>query len=290
MKVSGFTFIRNAILYDYPIEAAVRSILPLCDEVIVAVGKSEDATLDLVQKIDAEKIKIIETVWNDEMREGGRVLAEETNKAFREVSPDSDWAFYIQGDEVFHEDGIERVRAAMHKWKDNKKVDGLLFNYRHFYGSYDYVGTNSQWYPHEIRVIRNDKSIYSYQDAQGFRKGNNEKLRVKDTEAFIHHYGWVRPPEVQRKKVENFHKYWHSDRWLEQNVFQKSAFTYTEGMHTLERFDGTHPQLIQERIKSQNWTFNHDISLQKTPLKDRIKAGVKKHLGWDWSYRNYKLI
>ena len=40
MRVSGFTFIRNAIHYDYPIVEAIHSILPLCDEVVVAVGNS----------------------------------------------------------------------------------------------------------------------------------------------------------------------------------------------------------------------------------------------------------
>ena len=52
MKVSGFTFIRNAIKYDYPIVEAIQSILPLCDEVVVAVGNSEDDTLALIQNID----------------------------------------------------------------------------------------------------------------------------------------------------------------------------------------------------------------------------------------------
>src|SRR5687768_16681264 len=103
MKVSGFTFVRNAIKYDYPIVEAIRSILPLCNEIVVAVGKSEDDTLHLIQSIGSDKIKIIQTVWDDSLREGGRVLALETDKAFKAISPDSDWAFYIQGDEVLHE-------------------------------------------------------------------------------------------------------------------------------------------------------------------------------------------
>src|SRR4029077_19092853 len=101
----------------------------------------------------------------------GQVLAVETDKAFKEISPDSDWAFYIQGDEVLHEKYIDTVRGAMIKYKDDLKVDGLLFKYEHFWGSFDYVGDSSRWYKHEIRVVRNDKSIYSYRDAQGFRKG-----------------------------------------------------------------------------------------------------------------------
>ncbi len=92
MTVAGFTFIRNALTYDYPIEAAIRSILPVCDFVVVAVGKSEDATLELIQSIDNQKIRIIETEWDDTLREGGRVLAVETDKAFDAIGVDeADW-------------------------------------------------------------------------------------------------------------------------------------------------------------------------------------------------------
>lgn len=168
MKVSGFSFIKNAIKYDYPIVEAITSILPICDEFVVAVGKSEDDTLSLIQSIDPHKIRIIETEWDESLREGGRVLAVETDKAFKAISKDSDWAFYIQGDEVMHEKYLPVVKNAMEKFNNDSSVDGLLFNYLHFYGSYDYVGSADNWYPHEIRVIKNNPSIYSYKDAQGF--------------------------------------------------------------------------------------------------------------------------
>src|SRR5689334_19405062 len=102
MKVSGFSFIRNAVKYKYPIEEALRSILPLCDEIVVAVGRSEDNTRELVASIDP-KIRILDTVWDDSLREGGKVLAVETDKAYRALDPNSDWCVYIQGDEVLHE-------------------------------------------------------------------------------------------------------------------------------------------------------------------------------------------
>ncbi|HOG19509.1 MAG TPA: hypothetical protein PKW37_03600, partial [Salinivirgaceae bacterium] len=146
MKVTGFTFIRNAVKYDYPVVEAIKSILPICDNFVVAVGKSEDSTLDLIRSIDATKIKIIETVWDDSLREGGKVLADETNKAFAAIDTDTDWAFYIQGDEVVHEKYLDTIKSAMSKYKDNPKVDGLLFKYKHFYGSYDYVGSSLKWY------------------------------------------------------------------------------------------------------------------------------------------------
>src|ERR1700742_1004044 len=103
MKVAGFTFIRNAIKNDYPVVEAITSILPVCDEFIVALGNSEDETEQLIRNIGSAKIKIIHTVWDESLREGGKVLAAETDKALDAVSPDIDWCFYIQGDEVMHE-------------------------------------------------------------------------------------------------------------------------------------------------------------------------------------------
>ena len=173
MKVTGFTFIRNAIKLDYPIVEAIKSILPICSDFVVAVGNSEDITLQLIKSIDPNKIRIIETIWDDTLRENGAVLAVETNKAFHAISNESDWAFYIQGDEVIHEKYLPTIQSAMIAFKDRKEIDGLLFNYHHFYGSYDYIGASSKWYREEIRIIKNDKSIYSHKDAQGFRKGNN---------------------------------------------------------------------------------------------------------------------
>jgi hypothetical protein len=174
VKVAGFSFVRNAIKYDYPIIEAITSILPICDEFIVAVGNSEDDTLKLIKSIASDKIKIIETIWDDSLREGGQVLAKETDKAIHAISSDIDWAFYIQGDEVVHEKYLDEIKNSMLKWKDDKSVDGLLFNYRHFYGSYDYVADAPNWYRKEIRVIRPSQNIYSYKDAQGFRKNENK--------------------------------------------------------------------------------------------------------------------
>jgi len=289
MKISGFTFIKNALIYDYPIEEAIKSILPICDEFIVAVGKSEDDTLSLIEQIDTNKIKIFETEWDESQREGGRVLALETDKAFSNISEDSDWAFYIQGDEVVHEQYLDIIYEAMLQYKDENRIDGLLFNYLHFYGSYDYIGTASNWYNHEIRVIKNNKSIYSYKDAQGFRKGDNEKLRVRPIDAYIYHYGWVKDPRSMQQKQENFHKYWHSDKWIQQNIPIVEEFDYNRNIKELSPFLGQHPKVMQKRISEKNWMFNYDISFNKKSLKDKIKKILNTYLGINLEYRNYKI-
>ncbi len=286
MKVNGFTFIRNAIKYDYPIVEAIRSILPLCDEVVVAVGNSDDDTYALIQGIDP-KVRIIETVWDDSVREGGRTLALETDKAYQAIASDCDWAFYIQGDEVIHEKYIPVIREAMECYKDDQRVEGLLFNYQHFYGSYDYVGTSISWYLDEIRIIRNRSDIFSYRDAQGFRKQPNDKLSVKKIDAYVYHYGWVKPPEKMQKKQESFHKMWHDDSWMKEHVKQGEAFDYFANIDALAVFKETHPAVMQARITSKNWTFDYDISFNKTKFKDRFKRFLRTYLGIDIRYKNY---
>ena len=290
MKVTGFSFIKNALIYDYPVVESITSILPLCDEFIIAVGKSDDETYKLIDSIDRQKIRIVETIWNENLREGGRVLALETDKAFAEVPEDADWAFYIQGDEVVHEKYLDTIHENMQRFKDNPEVDGLLFKYLHFYGSYDYVGTSSNWYRNEIRIIRNDKSIYSYRDAQGFRKRDNIKLKVKPIDAFVYHYGWVKEPKAMQKKQENFHKYWHNDEWIEKNIFKADEFDYARKLSSLRFFDETHPKVMKKRIEAKNWKFDYDISFNRTTAKDRIKRLLQKYLGIDFSYRNYQIV
>lgn len=289
MKVIGFSFIRNAIKYDYPIVESLQSILPLCDEVVLAVGESEDETLALVSSI-SPKIKILKTVWDDSKREGGAVLAEETNKAFAKIAEDADWAFYIQGDEVIHEGDHKQIKASMLQWKDDPKTEGLLFDYLHFYGSYDFIGASPRWYPHEVRIIRPSKNIFSYRDAQGFRKEPNDKLMVRSTGAKMHHYGWVKDPRKMQAKQESFNKYWHDDQWMKANVAKRESFNYGE-IDALEKFEGTHPKCMRERIERVNWAFDFDPSFNKMRLKDRFKSWVKKWTGWELGrYSNYKLI
>jgi hypothetical protein len=288
MRVSGFSFIRNAQKYGYPIVEAIQSLLPICDDFYVAVGNSDDNTLDLIKSIDPQKVNIIETNWDDSLRQGGHVLALETDKAFNAIPDETDWAFYIQGDEILHEKYIPIVKEAMLMWKNDPNVDGLLFKYLHFYGSYDYVGSSERWYPHEIRVIKNNKSIYSYRDAQGFRKNDNEKLIVKPIDAYIFHYGWVKDPRVQNNKIKDFEKLWLTDNKLTPLYQNSSEFDYSS-IDSLDLYEGTHPKVMLELIKSKNWVFNYNLSHNHITIKSRIKRILKWLTGIEVGYKNYKI-
>jgi hypothetical protein len=290
MKVAGFTIARNVIRYDYPIREAILSVLPLVDRFFIAVGKSDDDTLNYIRNINTDKIEILETEWNEQLREGGKVLSLETNKAFDMIPSEYDWAFYIQGDEVLHEKYHDEVRKQMQQWKDITEVQGLLFGYTHFYGSYAYVGDSRRWYRNEIRIIKNDKRIRSYKDAQGFRTSHDEKLRVKKINAEIYHYGWVKPPKAQQEKQKNFHKMWHDDEWVKNNVGEQNEFDYSQ-IDSLKKFTDSHPALMQDRIKKQDWTFNHDERKFNRSVKDKILHFIYKTTGWiPGEYKNYKII
>ena len=290
MKISGFTFVRNAEKYDYPVVESITSILPIVDEFIVCVGNSIDKTLELIHSINSSKIKIIHSTWDDSLRTGGRVLAAETDKAFAQIAGDSDWAFYLQADEVVHEQYLENIKNAAEQYKNNQSVEGLLFKYLHFYGTYDYVGDSRRWYNREIRIIRNDKSIKSYRDAQGFRK-NGRKLNVKPIDAYIYHYGWVKAPAVQMQKHYNSGKFWGGADYVEPKNSSKEIFDYFKEADSLVKFQDTHPGVMEHRIEKMNWKIDFDISRKQMSFKDRMLYSIEKLTGKRlFDYRNYRII
>ena len=289
MKISGFTIIKNAIKNDYPVLEAITSILPVVDEMIVAVGDSEDDTVDLIRSIASDKVRIVHSVWDPEKRKGGEILAIETNKVFDQISADSDWGLYIQADEAVHEKYHSSIRAAAEKYLHDERVEGLLFRYLHFYGSYDYVGASRKWYDKEVRIIRNDKRIRSFRDAQGFRK-NGEKLKVKLIDAYIYHYGWVKDPVQMKQKMYNAGKLWHSDE--EMNAFLQSgeAFDFNE-FDVLAKFADTHPAVMEERIKRKNWNLELDITKKNISFKNKVLTWYEKMTGKRLFYfTNYRII
>lgn len=291
LKVAGFTFIRNAVKYDYPIVEAIQSILPLCDEVVVNIGNSEDQTEALIASMGSSKIRVVHSIWDDTLRSGGRVLAEETNKAFDQVSADADWCIYIQADEVIHEKYYPAIGEAMRSYSADPHVEGLLFNYLHFYASYDYTADSRNWYDREIRVIRNDKAIRSYRDAQGFRK-NGKKLHVRAVDAYVYHYGWVKPPEIQIQKISDFHQLWTAEDKDYGSNFQTEdlVFDYSQ-IDSLRPFSGTHPAVMQDRVNRKNWRVKIDVRAKNFSIKGRILYWLEQRTGKRlFGYRNYKLL
>ncbi|MDZ7725096.1 MAG: hypothetical protein U5R06_20340 [candidate division KSB1 bacterium] len=287
MTLSGFSFVRNGIKLYYPIVESIKSILPIVDEFVIAVGRgdSDDATRDRIVDIGDPKIKIIDTVWEEKYFEKGVINALQTDIAKEQCS--GDWLFYLQADEVVHENYLPIIKDRCEQLIDQEQVEGLLFSYKHFWGDYNHYQKSHGWYPREIRLIRNRKDIHSWQSAQSFRRfdyyenprqpDGHHKLKVAKVDAEIYHYGWVRPPHLmQNKKRALDSVHWGFKKALTHYQHAPDEFDYGP-MDRLSEFKGTHPKVMQQRIKDMNWQNKLQKQGKPNPLRQPHKHETIKY-------------
>ena len=281
IKISGFGFVRNAFEFGYPFEESLFSLEPLCDEIVIAAGKSDDNTVEYLQSLKLPKLKIIVTDWNDSPKLGGEIYSQQTNIALSHCT--GSWCIYLQADEVLHENDKPLILDGIQRVDDNPDIDGLLFKYKHFYGSYDYIGVGRQWYRREIRAFRNTGNVVSWGDAQGFRIKNDSgfrKLKARQTNASIYHYGWVRQPRIQHMKMVITSGYYreHPDDSVENAG--TAEFDYGTA-YDLEIFKGEHPAVMKKKIETdKSWTKNFDpYKLSRKPFLMKILDMIEKLTG-----------
>jgi glycosyltransferase involved in cell wall biosynthesis len=285
-SISGFTFIRNGVELGFPFEASIRSLLPLVDEFVVVVGKSNDDTLARIHAIGSSKIRVIETIWNERMADRGFVYAQQ--KMMAQFACTGDWAFYLEGDEVVHEAELANIRASVDKHHNNPAVEAFVFDYFHFYGTPDFVADSPAWYRRECRLIRN--TIRSYApDGQYWlitsdhKKGRNPQAALAN--AHIYHYGWVRSNEAMQKKLDQVSKFWsHGAPTIRYSQFDAQV---------LQPFTGMHPELVKPWLESsaeKSFTIDPDYKLTKREKRHRWLMKLEKAFGLDFSRKHFKLV
>ncbi len=281
VRVSGFTLVRNGVKFDYPFEESIRSLLPLVDELVINVGIGDDDTLARVRALAASpesagKIAIFESRWpldDPEQKRGGRILSDQTNLALDRCT--GDWCVYLQADEVLHEGDRERLRAAMRAADARPEIEALVFEYVHFYGSFDVVQRTRSAYRREVRAFKRSSGARSVGDAQSFRKTDGSKLTAALAGARVFHYGWVRPPEKMREKTFFMDQLYHGapDPSKAAQGIPHTGDNYRyKRIWGLSPFRGTHPAIMRERIAAKNWHWD----LARSPL--------------EWSARDAKKI
>lgn len=287
ISISGFTFIRNGVELGFPFEASIRSLLPLVDEFVVAVGQGNDDTLARVLAIGDPKIRVIETLWNERMADRGFVYAQQ--KMIAQYACTGDWAFYLEGDEVVHEDDLPAIRASVEKHHANPEVEALVFDYRHFYGSAQWVSVSPGWYRRECRLIRN--TIRSYApDGQYWlvttehKKPRNPKAALAN--AHIFHYGWIRRNEDMQKKLDQVSKYWADSTTMQVKYSQFDA-------RALEAYPGTHPAVAKEWLATgaeQELRIDPDYRPTRKENKYHLMRRIEVLTGLDFSRKHFKLV
>ena len=286
VSISGFTFIRNGVELGFPFEASIRSLLPLVDEFVVAVGKGSDDTLARVRAIADPKIRIIETLWNENMADRGFVYAQQ--KMIAQYACTGHWAFYLEGDEVVHEDDIENIRASVEHHHTNPLVEALVFDYRHFYGSPQWLSISPGWYRRECRLIRNTLRSYA-PDGQYWlvmnqhKRGRNPNAALAN--AHIYHYGWIRKNEDMQKKFDQVGKYWAAaPAEIHYSQFDSRA---------LAPFEGTHPQAARHWLATEAEQELHlDPAYKPTPKENKyhFMRQLETLTGLDFSRKHFKLV
>ena len=292
MKVSAFTFIRDGIRLDFPFVESIKSILPICDEFVVNVGDSPDGTLEIVKGIGDPKIKIINSRWDENLFVKGKINAVETNRALSYCS--GDWAFYLQADEIVHEKWLPRILDAMRNNSEDMKIQGLLFDYIHFWGDYSKYQIAHGWYTSEVRIIRNKIGIQSWAGAQGFRL-NCKKLLVAHTGAKIYHYGWVREPHIMLEKQKVFVALHYGSTFAKEKYRNKQLFHYGS-LRNLAKFKGIHPSVMKERIARKFWGVPDSSRINKEHRHNKLSIRFLSWLERNIFHRtvfegsNYKLV
>ncbi len=283
MKVSGFTFIKNAEMLGYPFIESIQSVLPIVDEFVIAVGKSDDNTLEIIKSIKDNKIRIIETQWNESMQDRGYVYAQQ--KMTAQFSCTGDWAFYLEGDEVLHEKDLDTIRNTMERHLDNPEVEALYFDYYHFYGKPNQVGIAG--YKRAPRIIRNTIRNYSPDGLFFVVMDKNKKGRYPKAAyagCHIYHYGHVRKVERNNEKIKQVGKYWGNE---EPNTFS----TYGNiDLGEIRPFTETHPKIVQDWLRTEAELEFEQNPNYKVTLKDkkhRIRFWLDEKLGWDISKKHY---
>lgn len=284
-SISGFTFLRNAASLGFPFEASIRSLLPLVDEFVIAVGQGSDDTLQRLRAIGDPKLRLIETVWNERMAERGFVYAQQ--KMIAQYACTGDWAFYLEGDEVLHEAELPRIRASVDRHHADARVEALAFDYLHFYGSPQWLAVSPAWYRRECRLIRN--TIRSYApDGQYWvvmdrhRRGRHPRAALAD--AHVYHYGHVRRLQYMQAKMDQVSKYWSHT---------PPAMRYDIDPQALRRFEGTHPQVVQAWLAAEAESrFEPDPAhvLTRRERKHRWSMQLERWLGCDLSRKHYTLV
>ena len=282
MSISAFTFIKNGEILGYPFIQSIKSVLSIVDEFIINVGDSEDNTLQLIQNIQSDKIRIINSKWNDKMKDRGYVYGQQ--KMIAQFNCTGDWAFYLEGDEVVHEDDLDKIKESCQKYINDDNVEAITFDYYHFYGNSNSYLDSPAWYRREARIIKN--SIRSYApDGLFWLVLDKNKIgrypKAIHSNAKIYHYGWVRSEEEMNLKSKKVQQYWNKKH---KNIDYKEIDQYI-----IKEFKESHPEIIKDWLPKEKGIFqaNPNYKLTKKEKKHRIMIKLEKWFGLELSKKHF---
>lgn len=289
MRISGFTFLRNGVMLNYPFVPSIRSVLPLVDEFIVSLGPCQDDTEARLRTIEDPKLRILKTTWNENIQDRRRVpgFAYGQQKSIALFNCTGDWAFYLEGDEVVHEDDLPKIREAMERYRDDEEVESLLFDYLHFYGNANTIAWSPAWYRAAARIIRNSIPCWApkglfFVVLKNPRHGRYPKAAPSGARIF--HYGWVRGQEPIQANKDQVAKFWGRGR--------ETVQCAEIDPQVLRPFTGTHPAVMKDWLPKAEGLYqpNPDHRLTSRERKHRWMMKLERLFGLELSRKHYYRI
>lgn len=298
MTISAYTYVRNGLAMGYPFIQSILSVLDIVDDFVVVLGDSTDGSREAIDALKSPKIRVLDTVWDMQLKTGGKLFAQQSNLGLAEMK--GDWVIHIQADEVLHESDTPKLLEYIKMYHGNPRVEGLLFPFLNFRGDYHHIHTGRKAHRFEIRAFRNNPLIRSYRDSQGFRKFSSEaayrqnekgnKLRVVKIDVPVFHYNFVRSPKQMKEKTIFFQKFFHEGEELEKKIKSLQEFDYNQ-VDKLEKFDGDHPKSMASVIANKDWDFVYDAKKAKISLRHQFLNKIEDWTGYRiGEYKNYKLV
>ena len=285
MKVSGFTFLRNAVINGYPFEESIRSLLPIVDEFICVIGEGKDGTREQVLAIADPKIRVIDSQWNENMKDRGFVYGQQ--KMVAQFNCTGDWAFYLEGDEVLHESEVPNIYKTMQENLEDLEVEALYFDFFHFYGTPNQVGIAG--YRRAPRIIRNtirsiapDGLFWTVMDKN--KKGRYPK--AKHAGGNIYHYGHCRSVSKMAEKLKQVGRYWGSRH---EDFRGYGSIDVRE----LRPFKGSHPAVMEDwlaREAETEFCQDPEYRLTRRDRRNRCRFWIEDIFGVEISKKHYQAL
>lgn len=256
MKISAFTVLSEPEKYNYPYLEAIKSFLPLVDELVVVYNilpDFQDGSLERIKAIGDPKIKIVAGLFNYKRFGWASQGIMRTNGYYAATG---DIVLMFDADGILHEKDVDKCRQALEQVHSNGSAYGFWMKHRifkpdigirqckhsgfynksvlgnsfNFYGKDANYAPNWESLPKELdRGQQIDVYLYGYE-------------RLWDTkEIFVEKLKFRRIMESSQRSVPSEEQY------------IKDYLAEVEDRKTREHITlslGDHPAIIQEKIKT----------------------------------------
>jgi glycosyltransferase involved in cell wall biosynthesis len=188
--LGGSLFVRDAVRLDYCVEAAIESLVPVCDDVVVLDCHSTDDTLALLRTIETRhsNVRVFPNVpWEQAGNyERLMILANAARELVR-----ARWHFMIQADEVLHESSYTALRALVAA--DGWGQQAFRVRRLNLYGDLDHhISLGSRLKPCSDEPTRIGlQGVPAGGDAESIVEPHGPDRRMVDR-VTLFHYGFVR--------------------------------------------------------------------------------------------------